>query len=576
MKTLTAILLIALGWPLGADAEPAEGPAIFGACSANEKWDFPASWKKAAPQLFVEELELFLAGGMSPFQAIEKAETYRNETKDPRFELVGNYWFARAIYQAGGLGLAALWFNRMVSDAPEGEDLPTPFISLAAIRCLEEIHAREKMLPLSDEVVTKLPALLAGIPAGKEGLRGDALRALFLYELSHPPEKPVAPSTLERLKGREPDESYARALLALRNKDAEKAATYFSAVLKSSPLPVELEAKRDSLRLALARARYEKGQYAEALAEFSRVSREANELPDALIGQAWSHLQLGDSARAIGTALGMQTGGMGKTFAPESLQIAAIAFNELCLYHESRQALRVMRESYAPVQLWLKRYAETPVEKRPALYPLMVSFLRDGKPGAPRRILGEWLRSPFIHLLQERINFAMEEPHRAVELAHRARREDAKEYPGSGGASEGAALKAVLEDYGKTLVQRRRELAKSIETELVSTTFRMQKRLAAVLDNSLLVEGSVLNAASADMVWQSAHPEYQAWSRDEEKKARAAVRRGVDWNTAGEYRLGNTRTELWEDELGELSAVVVNTCASRDRFLRHTPRKREK
>ena len=72
------------------------------------------------------------------------------------------------------------------------------------------------------------------------------------------------------------------------------------------------------------------------------------------------------------------------------------------------------------------------------------------------------------------------------------------------------------------------------------------------------------NGASEDMIWQNAHPDHNALKGNKESKT--TVQDKVwDWGITAATLEANG--EVWEDEIGSLSANLGNNCENKERYL---------
>ena len=205
-------------------------------------------------------------------------------------------------------------------------------------------------------------------------------------------------------------------------------------------------------------------------------------------------------------------------------------------------------------------YAELDEDERQPLYPMVISFIKKQESDVPVRIASEWIRSRRFIFYQEKINFTFKEA-KTLQLSLVTAR--------ANGLSE---LAKVLDNYGVSLAKERSESIEAIEDSLDDINKRMYRQLSNVMVNCDLIDAEIFEGAGKDIVWLNANPDFKKWSVKNDKQARELATEpdklgfGMDYELSGE-------SELWQDEMGTLRAVLVNRCTQKEKYLAIRARK---
>ena len=124
--------------------------------------------------------------------------------------------------------------------------------------------------------------------------------------------------------------------------------------LGRATLPVELERRRDELRLVLAGAAFSMERSDLAITELKKIPKNSNALVEALGKLSWAFLAAGRFSEAVGTGVNLQSGALRRVFAPEAVMVMSMALNEICQYPEALRAAGAFRRKYEPIYRWLE------------------------------------------------------------------------------------------------------------------------------------------------------------------------------------------------------------------------------
>jgi hypothetical protein len=221
--------------------------------------------------------------------------------------------------------------------------------------------------------------------------------------------------------------------------------------------------------------------------------------------------------------------------------VAAMAYNESCAYPAAMESIRYLRTNFSPSLEWLKRYLDTPLPKRPALYPMAVSFLRESRTETvPTPIAMEWIRSPLFLSGQRSINSSFREQEKANDWLPGGEDEPTLPEAERKRLSAGAAyFRKTGAAHALSQSKRRAQERGRIEAELQRLTVRMQRQLQGILDTTNLIEVDVLQGAAADVVAR-----HHGRKGTPPRFASSSNRAMLDW---GEIFPGPA-AELWRDE----------------------------
>ena len=289
--------------------------------------------------------------------------------------------------------------------------------------------------------------------------------------------------------------------------------------------------------------------------------------------------------------------------------VMAISLNEMCRYPESMNVIQSFRKNYFDSYQWLRNEiskSKTPKE----LYHLAVAYTKkDPTFNVPHRIASQWIRSPLFLADQEQINLLFGERTYASRLTQQTGDEKKAQIlkivksaralyqrlkfaktQSKGGSfvtpdliKDVKSLKAEVTQFQrmkgsevplrKILVQGesknsilQKVLVDQIGSEIARLNGQMGSELEEIAENIELLEVEIWNGAGEDIVWQNAHPGYKAAALQmKESKTRASAGRVWDW---GKIEGGfDGKGEIWEDEVGSLSADLYDNCESKDKFL---------
>jgi hypothetical protein len=573
------------------------GSHVSGACTSEETWN-PLPKLVGAES---SEFQKFLSGKISVPQGFSSAWTMRRHFEhDPQQEALSHYWIGLSLFRTHQLDSA----HRLFSELLESPSVPSG-LRFAALGCLNQIRSLQPAWAFTQSSAEAAMSILsdAETPAEKEALARAAshliLRATEASAkkiLSHLPEA-SAWSLLTRFR------------YAVRMGASDEALRTGQSLLVKPNLPPEIQKQWDATRLLLARILYANGKLEEAGRLQQNVSRSSNLLARAIEEQSWTRLQgerLGDT---IGSAASLQAGGLRATFAPESLMVMAMAYNELCQYPQALQALKTLRMGYEKEASWLKDQKAAASSGGTPLYSAAIAALRGQplNPPVPKRILSEWLRSPQLIQGQRAVNSAIDSEafgkaslnqggaewlqqvralaKRWQELQSKIRserksqpelkilspslRQELQAYRHAliqtqRFAASGPAWRAILEASRKQIPLIAQRNRSRIEADLSARNQRMLARLEEISENSQLIEIEIYQGASQDLVFKNAHPDFTA-----SLPKKASQELGLYWGKAP--GMDGEDGEIWEDELGSFRADLPDNCANQERFLALKP-----
>ncbi len=575
------ILLFLLNWITPSEA------GVMDPCTAAEQWTLrnrshsTPSWiqdfhdfssKKTGPILgFAQGIKL------SRLSLILKNASFERDFSE--------YWVARSLLEMKLYPLAHRGFSSLF------ENTRDPDLKRASFVCLAKIQSGFPDLKLPN---WELESRISWTDSESNSLAQALIGS----------DSPLI-QTLPREQG-----SLLRALHELKKRNATKSIPHFQEYFHhitthpGSPLT----RYQDEAYLAFGRALYSVARFKEAQLAFQKVRKTSNLEIEALSNLSWAYLADGKYDDAVGIGIQLRSGALKAAFSPEPLMVSAMALNELCLYPESIRMIRSFVKEYEESYQWLKSHPH-PMNG----YDLTLLALKGSK-DSPRKLASEWIRNPQFLARQIEINDLIRTPDRIESTQRDAYAEQVRM---SRGATQSLMAlietmkelkkskiraKAQSEAVPDTLVDRYRQIKRSLRKtaefyraskiwkklaashlrelpklrkELVEKvnrdfTRRNQKLLSnleSVRRNSDLIEVEIYNGASRDLVWKSAHPEFEDTKGDwKAEKTSPDHRENWSWGRIRNSDLENS--EVWEDELGALKADVQSLCKAKDKFMK--------
>ena len=345
--------------------------------------------------------------------------------------------------------------------------------------------------------------------AFRAGRSGDAERLAALV----PPENRSFP------------EAQYVAGLARQRVDPEKAANTFRAI---TSMPGAGQDLRELAWLALGRTLYGQHRYAEASAAYGMLPRFSRHWDEALLEGAWSDLRNGDPGGALGKLHSLHSPHLKDEFVPESVNLAAILFQQRCLYPRVRAALEQFDSEYAPMRDQMKKaLRESAVEE----------YWRMLEPGDPR--LPPAARQ---HLAKNERVASM------VSYLGRLAREEAR-IRGDSAPAGGPPREELLDAIAQQQALVRRLGGKFVQGRLADMV-----RLIDVLDTDRELIAFEATKGEKEMLENRFDPEAQLASQ---KLARPPMPQAGHeyWPFDGEY---------WPDEIGYYRYTVKDACPRSD------------
>lgn len=569
-------------------------------CRKPERWAFAADISPDQRKEFLAALK----GSASPVRSFSEALAMRRTAETDSQKAFSEYWLSYSLYRSGLIHSAHGGFAVLASRPPKPE---TAAIQIAALHCIAVIADKYPTLTYPAPARGPMDSIfsVAKQPELKPMKQEVAFR-LFRAQLSEEASQAELERTLALLKDGGMFEKAAVGLFQSRLNRHSVVIQNLEPLVAAEKLPASVEKHRDSFRLILSRSYYSSGQFDKSAVQLRKISKQSNELIDALGELAWTSLMAERYTDAIGASVNLQAGPLRKTFAPEAVMVMAMAFNELCLYPESIQALGRFKKNYRDSFGWLEHWSKK--RSHEDLYPMAVAFIK--KSGrVPAHVASEWIRSPLFLTRQAEINLLFSENNKtgqiyssggkeqrglslaliakAQKLKRLIKEEQARSKPGT---PLPPSLIARIEDFKEDLVHYKRfkrsapfwkkitetqtqkapslqaRLVASINADLRDLTQRMHIQLTEIAENNQLIEVEIYNGASRDILWQNAHPDYVEAAKElHQEERRVASVESYNWGSMNTNLDGDG--EVWEDELGSAQANLVNNCASKEKYL---------
>lgn len=361
---------------------------------------------------------------------------------------------------------------------------------------------------------------LAALPPAPLALIRASL-ALLAYRAGRYEEAGKLASQVPKESGSFPAAQYIAGLLQQRS-DPEQAAGTFRAIAAMPRAPEQL---RQLASLALGRTLYGMHRYAEASAAYAALPRFSRHWDEALFEGAWADLRNGDPGGALGRLHSLHSPHLRDEFAPESLSLTAILFQQRCLYARARAALEQFDREYLPMREAMKKVLQA--RDAAGEYWEMIAPADARLPAAVKQHLSK----------NERV---------ASMVAYLARleREDAR-IRGSSGLESGG----LREDLLEALAQQK-QLVRQIGGRFVEGRLADMARLIDLLEGDRELIAFEATKGEKEMLEMRFDPAAQLASQ---RLSRPPMPRAGHeyWPFDGEY---------WPDEIGYYRYTVKDAC----------------
>lgn len=581
------------------------------ACTERETWDL----KTAEILPFQESLKKLITRRLSPIRGFAESLALRRLSQTPEQRAFAEYFLARSLFEAK---LPHIAFQAMGAILSKPVLAETANIQSAALECVNRIHAKYPTFEITNPMQGALAGILKHAAPERKGIVYDGIVYGIMTRLSDESSLQAIKFLIEQLEGSPLHVALIQGLVDSRNRahanSIAQLEKYFN-LLKTQPAAEGLIRFDDLAHLTLARSYYTLGGFKKAIPHYQAVSKNSNQLAQALQELGWSFLQADQYTEAVGTGISLQAGALRHTFVPESLMVMAMALNELCQFPDSLKAINNFKKNYEPVYKWLQANLD-----KKELYPVAVKYLRAQLKGGravaaardlpPSLVANEWVRSPVFISHQDEINLLFDEKESmsklppsaiqeqktlALEIRKNAddlklkireakkRRKPGESWPKS--VTDGLAqLKASMTSYkrlrdaapvfqsiAKNFTQqspgRQGRLLAMINKTIHNMNAKMNAQLEEIAENNQLVEVEIFNGASQDIIWQNAHPDYREIALKLKKEREESKGQVLDWGKSAIALDTEEVAEIWEDELGSFKADVFDNCSNREKFL---------
>jgi hypothetical protein len=550
VKRTLALLIIAASSASALSSSASAASHAASPCAEGEAWRLSSS----IPPRAREGLEYTAEGNLGLAEAFAQSEALAQSSASlgsPEVRAFTRYWQARAYYGAGLLALAHAKFSDLASQAPVGE---TAGFQAAALACLARIENEAPALSPRASVASSMAALAAHeLSARERGWLSDYAYIVARDQVARGTAEASVSAIISLVSASPAHAAYVRGLLSARQATHARTLSAMDSFLKSD-IPASLRPEISHAHLLMARAAYALGQFENAAAHYRKVAQSSNDFAQAMTELSWSFLLAERYPETIGATTNLEVGLLKTTFQPEAPMVLAMALNELCQFPASLNAVRKFQRDYQTAYFWLKSWKAK--SSRAPLYGLAIASLTGAKGDAaaskvPARVATEWLRSPRFISDQGLISALFREEEKARKL--------------SGSSSLAPGLRAQLAAFVAEAPALRKEATARINAELAARTQGMLSKLDEVAENSKLIQVEIYNGASHDMIWQSSNSDFQdktsGWKAESQRGSAGRV-----WNW-GRVRKSGNKTEIWEDELGNLQANLADNCSNKAKYL---------
>jgi tetratricopeptide (TPR) repeat protein len=530
------------------------------ACEKNESW----SGQGALPKSVVDYLSKMLDADITPELGLARAYDLEKSTS-AEARLLGYYMEGRAFLMSGLEDNALESFSFVATSEPTNATAKE--IQFASLECIARTLRANSGMAVPPIVASHLKSLLQlANSANRKQIPFEIALDVLLEQIGSDAADFRDP--LEALSGSGAYENIGRAFVAAQHRDHLQVIANLSPLFASSKhtsLPEGLRHEETRARLLLARSYYATQQFNDAIAQYLKINHRSNEISEVLSELSWSYLQLKRYGDAVGTAVNLRLGEMRSTFAPESLEVAAMSLNELGQIKDSLRTLKTLEQDYLPSYQWLKTRG---TQTSPSLYSLAIAYLKsDGSNGVPSKVANEWVRAPLFLAGQSEIHRLFGVKDRYVSFVNSMKDELSRANSDDQESLRRAAL--ALEEHQAPAFEAadhaRIQWVDRINQELTRRNARMLATLDDVRENSRMVKIEIFNGASHDMIWLRHHPEFKEGSSKYLSEKNSPSGSEV-WNW-GKVDMNADHAEVWEDELGAFRAHLQDHCADKNRYL---------
>ncbi len=551
---------------------------------------------------------------------------FSNRTEDQVFS---DYWISKILYSSGLVHLAERGFSTLILRPVNRVTSPYQIAALGCLVSIHHHYPSIPLGTEVIPILSRLHEMDQNRTTHSKLILSQAAFEIQLSSGTRAKNDLIQIQSI--LKDSRILEPLTRALQSIQSKESQATLKSFDDFFnqinyfQTSPHSVadreDLELVKphlDAIHLLAARTAFELGQFSVAVQHYQAIGTRSNARVQALIELSWTYLAQEKYSDAIGTTVSLQLGPMRHTFAPEAPMIMAIALNEMCRFPESMGAIQAFKNHYRESYFWLKQHASSPRLASDEIYRQVFSFAKKLPASKiPSQLGSEWIGSAhFIHH-QEILNLMIQEKqqrNKISEIGSHEQRENTRKIlteaktlhrlldelilksknheitPAAGRSTLKSSFKTLKEDLihlkrmrfasriWRKLVKQdeiraseiRRTIIQKIADEVLLANQRMLRKLDEIAENNELIEVEILNGASDDLIWQNAHPHFQE-TIEKIKSQTRMIESGKVWNWGSTHLASEgsreASSEIWEDEIGSLSADLGDQCENRDKYL---------
>jgi len=498
------------------------------ACGPEEVLEWSESAPKSLAKLFAPE------EGQTKTTATVKrwaaAQQVKRTVTNPEIQPIAELAAARALVLMGWDHPAEIALSQLWMKSPGTKRAG---VRSAAVQCLARLHRGLPSLDIAPEVreYFKRPTPELSVrdeDAIAELYIGSLLEGLGRGEVVALAEVKQAAKSLG-LKTN--NAGLAQALAVLANGNSEGAVAVLKKLVDQGSATGALARMQDFARLAVARSALKKGQYDRALEYFEKISPKSEWYERAAIEQAWASLSAKQYGRTVGNAYNLRNH---RGFLPDTLVAASMAFLETCHYGDSREALKIFKNTYLESSFWLRDWKNKGASSE-GIYALALQFVKNQN-AVPSPIGYAWVSSGVFQAGQAELNKIIDEQ-AAIETAKSSVKSDLARdfFPG----------------YLESLRNREGEVIARVNASLGEQTKRMAVRIRELIQDSQMVWVESLSKVGEDIA-QPGRREVAEETKPEES--------ADTWKWGKRQALGGGKDEVWKDEEGSFLADLKNMC----------------
>lgn len=359
------------------------------------------------------------------------------------------------------------------------------------------------------------------------------------------------------------------------------------------------------IHATLGRFLFERGNYNQAIKEYSAVTRSHPLWVDSLIEKGWAQIKVGDYKGAVGNMFTLQSPFFKDAYIPEAQVIQTIGYLNLCQFGDADQTLGYLEQTYPQQKKMIEDYVQT----NRSHYETLTTYITQDTSkiyqyhDLPTSVIREMGRDREYLVIQQKLNNIVDEiprfnqfvgdvgkkaenlSNKIAELAEKSkelRKEESEALKDENKElakvyrkrrenlfEKGNSLKYRIESFNKGIksyklanqnavdraIKLRDEYLQLAENRLRESISNVDARLDIVLKNNDLLRYEVYANSGQNIRYRTAGGATRANEADR-LPASVVADKDYGWKFKGEF---------WEDEIGNFRSSLKNLCPKNGR-----------